>query len=128
MIKRLYNKKISGLGLSIFRIVYTSVLLCEVIHFYYFRHLIFDKIPFLDPAEIDFGIPIKIWMTALIFSILGLFTRLTMINEHFHVGLFWDAMNNINLQEAKFIIKVNKIDTTPHHWKKGFFIKQMNKP
>ncbi|REC48987.1 DCC1-like thiol-disulfide oxidoreductase family protein [Chryseobacterium pennipullorum] len=81
MIKKLYNKKISGLGLSIFRIVYTVVLLCEVIQFNYFRHLIFDKIPFLDPAEIDFGIPIKIWMVALVFIIFGLFTRLaTIIN------------------------------------------------
>jgi predicted DCC family thiol-disulfide oxidoreductase YuxK len=81
MIKRLYNKKISGLGLSIFRIAYTLVLLCEVIQLNYFKHLIFDKIPFLEPAEIDFGIPLKIWMIAIIFIMLGLFTRLaTIIN------------------------------------------------
>ncbi|MDR6372558.1 putative DCC family thiol-disulfide oxidoreductase YuxK/uncharacterized membrane protein YphA (DoxX/SURF4 family) [Chryseobacterium bernardetii] len=81
MIKKLYNKKISGLGLAIFRIFYSLVLLCGVTQFNYFRHLIFDEIPFIHPAEIDFGIPIKIWMIAIIFIIFGLFTRLaTIIN------------------------------------------------
>ncbi|RLJ30909.1 putative DCC family thiol-disulfide oxidoreductase YuxK [Chryseobacterium sp. 7] len=81
MIKRLYNEKISGLGLSIFRIAYTMVLLCEVVQLNYFRHLIFDKIPFIRPAEIDFGIPLRIWMIAIIFIMFGLFTRLaTIIN------------------------------------------------
>jgi len=79
MIKRLYDKKISGLGLSIFRIAYTLVLFCEVVQFNYFKHLIFDKIPFIRPAEIDFGIPIKIWIIAIIFVMLGLFTRLAAI-------------------------------------------------
>lgn len=81
MIKRLYNKKISGLGLAIFRIAFSLILFCEVVKLNYFRHLIFDKIPFLAPAEIDFGIPVKIWMVVLIFMMLGLFTRLmTIIN------------------------------------------------
>ncbi len=81
MIKRLYNKKISGLGLAIFRIVFSLILFCEVIKLNYFRQLIFDKIPFVTPAEIDFGTPLKIWMIALIFMMVGLFTRLmTIIN------------------------------------------------
>ncbi|WP_312767455.1 DCC1-like thiol-disulfide oxidoreductase family protein [Epilithonimonas sp.] len=81
MIKRLYNKNISGLGLSIFRIIYGLVLLCEVSQLYFFRHLIFDKIPFVDAAEIDFSIPISIWIISIIFLVLGLFTRLaTIIN------------------------------------------------
>jgi len=78
---RLYDKKISGLGLSMFRIAYSLVLLAEIIQFYYFRHLIFDKVPYLDPAEINFGIPIAIWGISVIFILIGLFTRTaTIIN------------------------------------------------
>lgn len=81
MIKKLYNKKISGLGLSVFRIAYSLVLLAEIIQFYYFRHLIFDKIPYLEPAEINFGIPITIWGISVFFILIGLFTRTaTIIN------------------------------------------------
>ena len=94
MIKRLYNKKISGLGLSIFRIAYTLVLFCEVVQFNYFRHLIFDKVPFLDPAEIDFGIPIKIWMMALIFIMLGLFTRLAAIVNYLMTIILIGSINS----------------------------------
>ncbi|REC80198.1 hypothetical protein DRF60_00330 [Chryseobacterium elymi] len=94
MIKRLYNKKISGLGLSIFRIAYTLVLFCEVGQLNYFKHLIFDKIPFLDPAEIDFGIPIKIWMIALIFIMLGLFTRLATIVSYLMTVILIGSINS----------------------------------
>ena len=81
MIRRLYEKQISGLGLSIFRIFYGMVLLAEICQFYYFRHLVFDKIPYLEKAEINFGIPIAIWGISVVFIILGLFTRTaTLIN------------------------------------------------
>lgn len=81
MIRRLYEKQISGLGLSIFRIFYGMVLLAEICQFYYFRHLIFDKIPYLEKAEINFGIPIAIWGISVVFIILGLFNRTaTLIN------------------------------------------------
>ncbi|MGN7756381.1 DCC1-like thiol-disulfide oxidoreductase family protein [Chryseobacterium sp. 22532] len=93
MINRLYNKKISGLGLSIFRIAYTLVLFCEVVQFNYFKHLIFDKIPFIRPAEIDFGIPIKIWMIAIIFVTLGLFTRLATIINYLMTIILLGSIN-----------------------------------
>ena len=93
MINRLYNKKISGLGLSIFRIAYTLVLFCEVVQFNYFKHLIFDKIPFIRPAEIDFGIPIKIWMIAIIFVMLGLFTRLATIINYLMTIILLGSIN-----------------------------------
>jgi predicted DCC family thiol-disulfide oxidoreductase YuxK len=84
LIKKLYNKKIDASGLAVFRVFYGLVLLCEVIQLYYFRHLIFDKIPFLIPAEINFGIPLLAWMVAIIFIIFGLFTKLaTIINYLF---------------------------------------------
>ncbi len=84
LFKRLYNKKIDASGLAIFRVLYGLVLLGEVIQLYYFRHLIFDKIPFLIPAEINFGIPLLAWMVTIIFIIFGLFTKqATIINYLF---------------------------------------------
>lgn len=93
MIKNLYNKKISGLGLAIFRIAYSLILLCGVMQFNYFRHLIFDKVPFIDPAEINFGIPIKIWMIAIIFIIFGLFTRLATIINYLMTVILIGSIN-----------------------------------
>lgn len=81
ILKKSFNKKIDGTGLAIFRITYSTVLLCEIIQLFYFRHLIFDKIPYLMPAEIDFGIPIIIWAIAVVAIIFGFRTRFfTIIN------------------------------------------------
>ena len=70
-----FDKKIDGTGLAVFRIAYCLVLLCEIAQMFYFRHLIFDKIPYVDQAEIDFGIPISIWFIAVLFILFGAFTR-----------------------------------------------------
>ncbi len=73
--KKLYLKKISGTGLGIFRIVFGIVYLGEIIQMFWFRHLIYDKIPYLSPAEIDFSIPIFIWGVSVVLLTLGLFTN-----------------------------------------------------
>jgi predicted DCC family thiol-disulfide oxidoreductase YuxK len=76
---QLYDKQIDARGLAIFRIAFALVLLGEVIQLYYFRHLIFDKIPYLIPGEIEMWPALLLWMVALIFVILGLFTRVAAI-------------------------------------------------
>lgn len=76
---QLYDKQIDARGLAIFRIAFSLVLLAEVIQLYYFRHLIFDKIPYLVPGEIEMWPVLLFWMVALIFVILGLFTRIAAI-------------------------------------------------
>lgn len=80
-IDKLFDKKIDGTGLAVFRMAYSIVLLCEIAQLYYFRHLIFDKIPYLNRAEINFGIPISIWFISVLFILFGAFTRLfTVLN------------------------------------------------
>jgi predicted DCC family thiol-disulfide oxidoreductase YuxK len=80
-IRTSFEKKIDGTGLAIFRIAYTTVLLCEIAQMYYFRHLIFDKIPYLVRSEINFGIPIVIWFISCSMILFGMFTRFaTIIN------------------------------------------------
>ena len=75
IIARAYDKKIDASGLALFRITFCMVQLCEVFQLFYFRHLVFDKIPFVETAEIDFAVPLLCWMIALGFLTLGLFTR-----------------------------------------------------
>ncbi len=73
--KRVYDKQVDGTGLAIFRIVFCTVLLAEVGHLFYFRHLVFDVVPFVEVSEIGFTTPLLLWMATLVLLVLGLFTR-----------------------------------------------------
>jgi len=78
-IESLFDKKIDGKGLAIFRIVYSIILFIEVIQLYYFRNLVYDKIPFIEPSEINFAFPLIFWMISILFLIVGLKTKLAAI-------------------------------------------------
>ncbi len=73
--EKFYDQKIDGIGLDIFRIFYGIVLFCEVSQIYYFRHLIFDIVPYIEPYEINFTIPLLIWLVCIFFLILGFKTK-----------------------------------------------------
>lgn len=74
-ISEAYDKKIDGTGLAVFRIAYALVLLCEILQLYYFKELVYDKVPFVSPSEISFAIPIGLWAISVIFILFGFFTR-----------------------------------------------------
>ncbi len=73
--EHLYNKKIDGRGLSIFRIAFTIILFFEVFQLFYFRHLIFDVIPYIESYEIAVYPIFIFWFLALLFLLLGFFTK-----------------------------------------------------
>jgi len=75
----LYDKRISGKGLAIFRIAFSIILLGEVLQLFYFQHLIFDKIPYLVPGEIEMWPVFTFWILSILFIIFGLFTRFAAI-------------------------------------------------
>jgi predicted DCC family thiol-disulfide oxidoreductase YuxK len=75
----IYNRQIDGKGLAIFRIVFSLVLLGEVLHLAYFQHLIFDKIPYLIPGEIQMWPAFLFWIISIVFLVFGLFTRIAAI-------------------------------------------------
>ena len=97
-LRKSFDKKIDGTGLAVFRIAYCLVLLCEIAQMFYFRYLIFDKIPYIDQAEIDFGIPISIWFISVMFILFGAFTR------------FFKILNYI-----MGLILIGSIDTFEYH-------------
>jgi len=51
------------------------VLMCELAQLYRFRHIIFDRVPYLIPGEINMAVPILVWIVAVAMLALGLFTR-----------------------------------------------------
>jgi hypothetical protein len=80
-INKAFEKQIDATGLAVFRIAYCLILLCEIGQMFYFRHLIFDEIPYLRLPEISSAIPIIIWFLSVVFVLLGCFTRTaTIIN------------------------------------------------
>lgn len=93
-IENLYNKKVSASGLALFRIFYAVVLLFEVVQLFYFRHLIFDKIPYFVPAEIDFTIPLVLWMVSIFCIILGLFTRFSSVVNYLFSIVFISTISS----------------------------------
>lgn len=70
-----FSKEVDAIGLSIFRIIYSIILLAEVSQLLFFKNLIFDNIPFIEKAEINFSIPIIIWMICIIMVLFGIYTR-----------------------------------------------------
>jgi predicted DCC family thiol-disulfide oxidoreductase YuxK len=74
-VNHLLSKQINGSGLALFRIAYSIVLLCEISQIIYFRHLIYDKIPFVVPSEINMLPGLLVWMISVIFLLFGFYTR-----------------------------------------------------
>jgi predicted DCC family thiol-disulfide oxidoreductase YuxK len=66
LIQRLLAKEISGVGLALFRIAFALVALQEVVFLFYFRHLIFDPIPYLDRASPVIHVLLLAWMAILV--------------------------------------------------------------
>lgn len=84
-----YKKQIDGTGLAVFRILFFTVQLAEILHIYYFRHLIFDVVPFVQPYEISLAIPLLIWAATTFLLIIGLFTRPAAVANYFFTLLFF---------------------------------------
>lgn len=75
LIDYLLSKKVSATGLALFRMAYSFVLLCEISQIIYFRNLIYDKIPFIEPAEINFLPGLVVWAISVFFILIGFQTR-----------------------------------------------------
>ena len=76
LIAHLNQKQIAGEGLAALRITYTFVLMCEIAHFYFFRQLFFDVVPFTETFELgNFRLVFLVWECVLFLLMIGAFTR-----------------------------------------------------
>ncbi len=85
LIERLSSRQISGVGLGLFRIAFSLVALQEVVFLFYFRHLIFDPVPYLDRASPVMHLLLIVWMGVLVCLALGYQTYKAAILNY----LFW---------------------------------------
>jgi predicted DCC family thiol-disulfide oxidoreductase YuxK/uncharacterized membrane protein (Fun14 family) len=83
LIEQLLAKEISAVGLSLFRIAFSLVALQEVIFLFYFRHLIFDPIPYLDRASPVIHVLLLAWMAVLLCLMAGYKTHRAAIINYF---------------------------------------------
>ncbi|XSG85440.1 MAG: DCC1-like thiol-disulfide oxidoreductase family protein [Methylohalobius sp. ZOD2] len=79
------RRQVRATGLGIFRIGYGLVALQEIAFLYFFRHLIFDETPYLDPGPPLISLFLLLWGTVALGLTLGLRTRLCAAVNY----LFW---------------------------------------
>ena len=81
LLKNSFDKKIDAKGLALFRILYSFILLWEIVNFAYFEELVFADIPFIKDGEVDMSIAINIWGVSVFLVMIGAYTRFaTIIN------------------------------------------------
>ncbi len=68
-------KQVPATGLGLFRIFFALVALQEILFLYHFRHLIFDPVPYLDPASPSIHLFLVFWAIAALCLALGYRTR-----------------------------------------------------
>ena len=84
-IERQLTQRVPATGLAFFRIAFSLVALQEVIFLFYFRHLIFDPLPYLDRASPVLHVLLIAWIVILLFLALGYHTRRCAVMNY----LFW---------------------------------------
>jgi predicted DCC family thiol-disulfide oxidoreductase YuxK len=79
------EKQVPATGLGIFRIAFSLVILQELLFLYYFRHLIFDPVPYIDRASPILHFLLVVWMGIAACLMLGYHTRRAALANY----LFW---------------------------------------
>lgn len=108
-INHLFDKKISGSGLALFRIVYGCILLAEVFHIFHYRHLIYDPIPYIEIIEFSFGALLATWIFFIILITLGLFTRVATIMNYLFTLMVISSMGGFEYHLDYSLISINFI-------------------
>ena len=73
-IERTLEKRVPATGIGLFRIFFGTVVLQEILFLSYFRHLIFDPIPYIEPAGRLIPFALAAWLGVACCLIFGLFT------------------------------------------------------
>ncbi|MFM2200900.1 MAG: hypothetical protein RL040_100, partial [Bacteroidota bacterium] len=72
---RIYSKQVNATGLAIFRMAYFMNFFMEVLQLFEFRHLMYDTVPFIQPADIDPSYILVFWLVTIACLVLGIYTR-----------------------------------------------------
>lgn len=77
------NRRAPATGLGLFRIGFGLVALQEIVFLFYFRHLIFDPVPYLDRASPVLHVFLLLWMGVALCLTLGYHTRRAAVINYF---------------------------------------------
>lgn len=75
-------KQVPATGLGVFRILVGLVILQEVFYLLFFRHLIFDRVPFVEQASPMVDIFLGLWAVLAACITLGLYTRFAAVGNY----------------------------------------------
>jgi len=78
-------KQVPAIGLGVFRIGFSLVILQEILFLFYFRHLIFDPVPFFDRASPILHFLLLVWAAIAVCLVLGYHTRRAAVANY----MFW---------------------------------------
>ncbi len=81
------NKQVPATGLGVFRICFGLVILQETIFLFYFRHLIFDPVPYIDRASPTLHFLLLAWICVAACLVAGYHARKAAVFNY----LFWVA-------------------------------------
>ena len=98
LIQFLLHKKVPAVGIGVFRILYGLVTFQEIIFLYYFRHLIFDPIPFIDVEFPTIPMFLVFWGVIALFIIAGYRYQLAVLCNYF----FWIVFINFTPMQRDF--------------------------
>ena len=87
--RNLTSVETSGVGLSLFRIAYSLILIGEISQLIYFNNWIFDRLPFLSYAETDPVFLLFGWLILSIMLMFGYHVRIAVVcNYALTLGFF----------------------------------------
>jgi len=75
-------KQVPATGLGVFRILIGLVILQEVFYLLFFRHLIFDRVPFVEQASPVVDLFLSLWAVLAACLSLGLYTRCVAVGNY----------------------------------------------
>lgn len=76
------EKRVPATGLGVFRILFGLVALQEIVFLLYFRHLIFDPVPFIDMASPVVDLFLALWAVMALCLTLGYRTRFATVANY----------------------------------------------
>ncbi|WP_162055070.1 hypothetical protein [Pontibacter pamirensis] len=129
--KELCQTQVTGLGLSIFRVFFSLILLVEVAKVFYFRHLYFDPTPYIVEAELSFSLVLLVWLGVLFFLLIGFFTRTAALINYVLVLVFFSSFTTIKyhfdaaLVGLSFLLIILPMANT---WSVDSFLYQLQRP
>ena len=130
LIDKYYRLRIDPIGLSLFRIAYSSVVLLEVLQLFYFRAMVYA------PSSTQTTIELTAWIVVVVCLIVGLGTRpATILNYAFTLRFVstltdWEYHFDYGMTGMNFILmfmpvsRVLSVDALWRHWRTRTLAKQ----